>query len=85
MIKIKFLARKVLYYFSPLNTFMGKGKEPEPESDPDPSGCGSGRPKTIRILPIRIRNTASDTVESKGRQPADEAELNKIHKKGITG
>jgi hypothetical protein len=30
MTKIKFLARKFLYYFSLLNIFMGKVKDPDP-------------------------------------------------------
>jgi hypothetical protein len=57
MIKIIFLARKPLYYFSPLNTFMGKEKDPDPDPNPrfvlvkNGSGCGSGRPKNIRIVP----------------------------------
>jgi hypothetical protein len=34
MIKIKFLARKFLYYFTPLDAFMGKGKDPDPHPDP---------------------------------------------------
>ncbi len=33
MIKIKFLARKFLYDFSPLNTFKGKGKDLDPHLD----------------------------------------------------
>ncbi len=41
MIKIKCLARKFSYYFSPLNNFMGKGMDPDPKPDqdlhPDPS------------------------------------------------
>jgi hypothetical protein len=38
MIKIKFLGRKIMYYFSPLNTFVGRGKDPDPDPDshPDP-------------------------------------------------
>jgi hypothetical protein len=55
MIKIKFFGKQIFafknffcnHYFSPLNTFMKKGK--------------SGRPKKIRILRIRIRNTALTT------------------------
>jgi hypothetical protein len=50
MIKIKFLERKFLYYFTPLDTFMGKGKDPDPYLrlmylDVDPGGpktYGSG-------------------------------------------
>ncbi len=45
MIKIKFLARKFLYYFSPLSTFKGKEKDPNPDlyleitdTDADPGG-----------------------------------------------
>jgi hypothetical protein len=34
MIKNICLARKMLYYFSPLNPFMGKGKDPNPYADP---------------------------------------------------
>jgi hypothetical protein len=34
MVKVKFFARKLLYYFSPLNTFMRKGKDPDPKPDP---------------------------------------------------
>ncbi len=34
MIKTKFLTRKLLYYFSPLKAFMGKGKDPDPDPDP---------------------------------------------------
>ncbi len=49
MIKIKFL-----YYFSLLNTFMGKGKDPDPDfwlTDP-------GGPNTY--LRIRIQYTAEN-------------------------
>jgi hypothetical protein len=34
MVKLTFLARKFLYYFSPINTFMRKGKDPELHPDP---------------------------------------------------
>jgi hypothetical protein len=58
-IKIKFLARKFLYYifcnqhFSPLVTFMRKEKDPDPDPEPVPHQdpyCGSGRPKNIDVL-----------------------------------
>jgi hypothetical protein len=66
VLKIKFFANIfcvtiffVKHFFSPLNTFMGKGQD----LDPDPYlGSGSGRPKNMRILRIRIRipNTADN-------------------------
>jgi hypothetical protein len=33
IITLKFLARKFWFYFSPLNTFTGKGKDPDLHPD----------------------------------------------------
>ncbi len=58
MIKIKFLARKFLYYFSMLNSFIGKGRDSHPDpylwlTDPGgPKTSGSG---TLQFSPYRYR------------------------------
>jgi hypothetical protein len=54
LIKLTFLARRMLYYFSPLYT-MRKEKDPDPVTDG--SGCRSGRPKNIQKIQMRLRNT----------------------------
>ncbi len=51
------------HYFSPLNTFMGKGKDSEPDPDPYPLTyrSGAGKPKNMQIwFRIRIPNTDID-------------------------
>ncbi len=77
MIKIKYLARKVLYYNFIFQLLFQSAqhsyeKREGSGSDPDPylwvvtngSGCGSGRPKNIQFLRIRIRNTYLCTQQS---------------------
>ncbi len=39
------------------------------------SGCGSGRPKSIRILRIRIRNTASKIRKYRGEEYGDDVSV----------